>query len=156
MERRDRKFSGKKYDFVVPDGATGFNLRQISVGHCRVSFPNRMDVGDNKVEVEIELADKNSQHPNAYALDSTDVDIAQRLAFKITGRDSTGMRFEFYPRVRGSTAMYRANSFADIILDGKSPSEIASTPRRFLYFHKGRPLQKGLEKFDGGGYTSQV
>jgi hypothetical protein len=51
--------------------------------------------------------------------------------------------------------LYRANTFVDILADEKPHEVIAQTGRRYLHFPKGH-APPGLERFEGGGYTSPL
>ncbi|KAK1763475.1 hypothetical protein QBC33DRAFT_622894 [Phialemonium atrogriseum] len=148
-------FLEKKYAFNVADKNGQGYIKRISICYCFIFIPPDLDAGDGKLHVSIEACEEPDRHPEAYAEGATDADIAKRLAFKVTGHDSKGNEFEFFPKIRGDDAVFRVNSFADILLLGKSRDAIADTPRRYLFYRRGT-APRGMEKFEGGGFTSRV
>ncbi|KAK1142213.1 hypothetical protein N8T08_008139 [Aspergillus melleus] len=94
-----------------------------------------------------------ARHAEVYATSATDEDPASRLAFRVRYQDSAGLDRHFYAKDSNVTPVFRANTFVDILINDVPNETIAQTPRRWLYLKKGRSIA-GLEKFEGGGYTS--
>jgi len=128
--------------------------RRLVLNYCSIHFPREMDIRDNKVYIKIEMSDPGRRHPDCYATAATDEDPACRLAFRVRYVTSSGNNEVFYPKDVQLTNVFRANSFADILL-GRSDLDIAQTPRRYLYTSVlPENLPKELAKFSGGAYTS--
>ncbi|KAH8431664.1 uncharacterized protein LDX57_009319 [Aspergillus melleus] len=144
-------FREKEYRYTVPLGVS--YRRTISLNYCPIQFPPGMDAGDGSVFVKIEICPPGQRHPEVYATSATDEDPASRLAFRVRYQDSAGLDRHFYAKDSNVTPLLRANTFVDILINDVSNEIIAQTPRRWLYLKKGRSIA-GLEKFEGGGYTS--
>ncbi len=112
-----------------------------------------MDVGDGQVAISIDISPSGTRHPSAFASDSKCEDIASRLAFKVSGKSTDGKSFIYHPHQRGQKIVSKANTLADVLVNGIPLDELAELPRRYLFFKKGK-APEGLEKFEGGKYTS--
>ena len=150
--KESEKFADKVYTFAIADDHGQERVKRISLCYCFLKIPEDLDAGNGKVYVSIETCGELQRHPKAYAREATDDDIARRLAFKVTGRDSKGNEFEFFPRASGYDAVCRANTLADILLVGTRRETIANRPRRYLFYRRGT-APRGMERFEGGSNT---
>lgn len=158
-QREYGQFRGKLYRYTVPNKTAKSPTRRINLWkNLAIMFPDELDLGADGQDcfLSIEACAEHLRHPECYAMDAREDDICKCLSFKITGQRLNGQLFDFVPRVRGPKAVFRANSFADILLHGKDLHEIAKTARRYLYFKRKEHAPEGLEEFIGGSYTSDV
>ncbi|OJJ55566.1 hypothetical protein ASPSYDRAFT_1159393 [Aspergillus sydowii CBS 593.65] len=139
----------KEYNYTVPLGVPYERLVRVCM--CPIKFPAEVDVGDGTIFVKVELSPLGQQHPHQYALSATHDDPACRLALRVRIKDTAGIETVYYEQNSNERPLYRANSFVDI-LNRRSPFDIASTERRYLFYGPGR-APRGLEVFEGGGYT---
>lgn len=147
-------FRDKQYAHYAAPRAAHHRRRTISVQYLELRFPQTIDIGgDGLVYVSIEIADSLQEHPERWARKATEQDPGRSLSLQVTGKDSSGSDFTFRPKTNGKKDVFRANSSVDLLLFSKSDAELAETPRRYLYMHKGCP--KELEDFIGGKYTSE-
>jgi hypothetical protein len=72
-------FRDKAYEYRLEGNSHFF-----SVGHCIISLgapSRRVDIGDGRFWIRIEICDDEERHPNVYATSSTEQDPGRRLAF---------------------------------------------------------------------------
>ncbi|KAL2207686.1 hypothetical protein CC79DRAFT_1368549 [Sarocladium strictum] len=145
-------YQGKKYHRNVPLLKAG-QRRKVYIWYCDIPFPNTMDLGNNAVEISIDICAIGETHASLFATDSRAEDPARRLGFNVTGVDTDGNRFLYQPDKSGEKAVAKANTVVDVLVSGTSLNKLAVRPRRYLFFKKGK-APEGLEEFEGGRYTS--
>lgn len=151
-----KRFRHEKYVYRVnPSPRTGASI-EFCVHHCRMLFLKSDDLGDGTIYLKIELETEKLEHPQFYATQALPSDPARRLAFKVRWKTSSGTEVERYQRCALPTAPFRANTFLDVLIDGKPVEEIAQTPRRYINFRKNSKIPPGLEQFIGGACTSKI
>ena len=91
-----------------------------------------MDFGNKYITIHPEFSAPGTRHPEVYATRALDTDPASRLAIRSTGVRKDGTSFDMFLHLDAQSAVFRANSFADRILDGKSVADIMGLPRRFV------------------------
>lgn len=145
-------YQDKKYRRIVPSRKAG-QRRKVYIWYCDIPFPNTMDLGNNIVEIGIDICAIGETHASLFATNSRAEDPARRLGFNVTGVDKSGNRFLYQPDQSGEKAVAKANTLVDVLVNGTSLNELAARPRRYLFFKKGK-APAGLEEFEGGKYTS--
>ncbi|KAL2832816.1 hypothetical protein BDW59DRAFT_156964 [Aspergillus cavernicola] len=83
-----------EYHYSIPLGVT--YERRVHICMCPVTFAAKMDVGDSKVSVKIELSPSGHRHCDLYATSATDDDPAARLAIRVRVKDSAGLETIYY------------------------------------------------------------
>ncbi|KAI1330059.1 hypothetical protein F5Y16DRAFT_363880 [Xylariaceae sp. FL0255] len=125
-------FRGKVYIHEVPPTRAEGNVRQIAIWDLQLTIPNDLDIRDGMVGVSIETCAEGLLHPDRWATAATEQDIGGCLSFRITGKDTKGKRFAHIPRSKGENAVFRANSFIDILLHQASDYELVDRERRHV------------------------
>ncbi|RBQ79938.1 hypothetical protein FVER14953_21090 [Fusarium verticillioides] len=159
----DWKSEGERYKvtpyrYILPEH-TRYKHRRISVGNCRVLFDIGLKVKDSMVDVWIEISPPNNTHPNHYATYALSKDPAIRLAFLVEYTDdTTDEQVKAYAFFQGYSAVCRANTLVDRIVEGKADSDIFLTPRRYLEVSQLRSLRnKGaIDVVPEGGFTDDL
>ena len=110
--------------------------------HVELFFPRDMTFGTQDITIHPEICDAGKRHENVYATASLECDPASRLAFRVTGFCQDSAPFEVYLSRNTESAVFRANAFADRVLDGKDVGKIAQMERRMVEQHKPRPSRQ--------------
>ncbi|KAH8821079.1 hypothetical protein F5884DRAFT_745415 [Xylogone sp. PMI_703] len=145
-------FRGKPYQYYLNPSEE----RRMRIGHCHMLLPRKMDIGDGRISLFIEVADEASQHPWLYATNATEVDLGRRLSFRVECKDRHGKKYSYDPQQGGIRAVFKANTFLDKLLYSKSNEELVATPRRFVRYSKNSAPESLRDFEDGGNYTSPV